>query len=176
MLANLISAVSEGWCHGTHMKSHLAREVIHATGVHETQRVSYCLSAQDALACDWTDPSVGQGGSHYTSWLAGHLDGAKLWPKEDQFMVKAIEAILITVQSISGYEKEQKVILWKAPFKAAVHLKVEVQGIDHVCSRRKTLGNEIWSSWLFDWLKYADLSLFRYTTPDDCIATKPRTF
>lgn len=68
----------------THMKSHLAGEVIHATGVHETQSVAHGLGTQDTLACNWTDASIGQSGSHYTSRLAGHLDGAKLRPKESQ--------------------------------------------------------------------------------------------
>ncbi len=62
----------------THTKSHLAGEVIHATGMHETQSISHGLSAQNTLACDWTDPSVGQSGSHYASRLAGHLNGAEL--------------------------------------------------------------------------------------------------
>lgn len=49
------------------MKSHLAREVVHATGVHEAQRVSHCLCTQDSLACDWTDPSISQSSSHDAS-------------------------------------------------------------------------------------------------------------
>ena len=49
------------------MKSKLSREVIHATGVHETERVPNGLCAQHSLACDWTDASISQRGTHHTS-------------------------------------------------------------------------------------------------------------
>lgn len=67
----------------THMKCHLTREVVHAAWVHETQSVSHRFGTQDTLACDWTDPSVGQSGGHDASWFAGHLDGAELRAKRD---------------------------------------------------------------------------------------------
>lgn len=64
------------------MKSHLAGEVIHSAGVHETQCVPHRLGAQDALACDWADPPVGKSGSHNAPRLTGHLDGTELPPEE----------------------------------------------------------------------------------------------
>lgn len=60
------------------MEGHLAREVVHSAGVHETQRVAHRLGAQDALARDWTDPPVGQGGGHDAARLTGDLYGAEL--------------------------------------------------------------------------------------------------
>lgn len=54
----------------------------------------------------------------------------------------------------------------------AVYLEVEVQGIDHICSRRKTLANEKWPSWLFDWLKYSQPRMaLMYSTKPDRFAT-----
>lgn len=49
------------------MESKLAREVIHAAGVHEAEGVAHCFSAQHALACDGADPAIGQGGCHDTA-------------------------------------------------------------------------------------------------------------
>ena len=60
----------------THVEGELAREVVHAAGVHEAQRVTHCLRAQHALARDWTEAAVCQGGRHDAGALAGHLDGA----------------------------------------------------------------------------------------------------
>lgn len=57
----------DGRARSTHMEGKLAREVVHATGVHETESVAHCLSAQNALACDGADPTVGQGGCHDTA-------------------------------------------------------------------------------------------------------------
>lgn len=42
----------------THVKGKLAGEVIHATGVHETESVADGLGTEHTLACDWTDPSI----------------------------------------------------------------------------------------------------------------------
>lgn len=61
-----------------HVESHLAREVVHSAGVHETQCVAHRLRAQDALTRDWTDPPVGQGGRHDAARLAGDLYGTEL--------------------------------------------------------------------------------------------------
>lgn len=61
------------------MEGELAREVIHATGVHEAERVTYGLGAEHALACDGAEPTIGQSGGHDTGALTGHLDGAQLW-------------------------------------------------------------------------------------------------
>ena len=60
------------------MESELSREVVHAAGVHEAQGVPYRLWAQHALACDWTEAAIGQGGRHDASAFTGHLDGAQL--------------------------------------------------------------------------------------------------
>ena len=62
----------------THVEGELAREVVHATGVHEAQRVPDGLGAQHTLARDWTEAAVGQRGRHDTGALTGHLDGAQL--------------------------------------------------------------------------------------------------
>lgn len=62
----------------THMEGELSREVIHATGVHETKRVAHRLRAQHTLACDWAEAAVGQRGCHDAGALAGHFDGAQL--------------------------------------------------------------------------------------------------
>lgn len=51
----------------THMESKLAREVVHATGVHKTESVSHSLCTQHVLACDWTDSSVSQSGRYDTA-------------------------------------------------------------------------------------------------------------
>lgn len=67
-----------------HMESHLAREVVHSAGVHQTQRVAHRLRAQDALTRDWTDPPVGKGGSHDTARLAVDLYGTELKPEESR--------------------------------------------------------------------------------------------
>lgn len=65
----------------THVEGKLSREVVHAAGVHETQGVANGFSAQHTLACDWTNTSIGQCGSHDASWLTGHLNGAQLEPE-----------------------------------------------------------------------------------------------
>ena len=46
------------------MEGELAREVVHSTGVHETEGVAHSLSAQNTVPCDWTDSTVCQGGGH----------------------------------------------------------------------------------------------------------------
>lgn len=51
----------------THVESKLAREVIHATGMHEAEGVTHCFSTQHALACDGADPTIGKGGCHHTA-------------------------------------------------------------------------------------------------------------
>lgn len=51
----------------THMEGKLAREVIHATGMHEAEGVADSFSTQNTLPCDWTNTSIGQCGSHDTS-------------------------------------------------------------------------------------------------------------
>lgn len=58
------------------MEGELSREVVHAAGVHEAERVAHCLGAQHALACDWAEATVGKRGCHDAGALAGHLDGA----------------------------------------------------------------------------------------------------
>ena len=60
------------------MEGHLSREVVHATGVHEAQRVPHSLCTQHMLACDWADAAVGQRSGHDTPRLAGDIDGAQL--------------------------------------------------------------------------------------------------
>lgn len=56
-----------GKARGTHMEGKLAREVVHAAGVHEAEGVAHCFSAQHTLACDGADPAIGQGGCHDTA-------------------------------------------------------------------------------------------------------------
>lgn len=70
----------------THMEGELAGEVVHAAGIHEAQGVSHSLGAQDALACDWTDAPVGQGGGHDAPSLTGHLDGTQLEKENLMFL------------------------------------------------------------------------------------------
>lgn len=60
----------------THVESKLSRVVVHPTGVHETQRVSYGFCAQNSLSCDWTDTSVSQCGGHYAAGFTRDLYGA----------------------------------------------------------------------------------------------------
>lgn len=62
----------------THVEGKLAREVVHAAGMHQTQRVSHSSGAQHTLARDWTDAPVGQRGGHDTSWLTVDLNGTQL--------------------------------------------------------------------------------------------------
>lgn len=62
----------------THVEGELAREVVHAAGMHEAEGVADGLVAQDALACDRTDAAVGQSGGHDTPGLTVHLNGAQL--------------------------------------------------------------------------------------------------
>lgn len=68
----------ESECTKTYMEGKLSREVIHAAGVHEAEGVSHGLWAQHTLACDWTEASIGQCGSHDASALTRDLDGAQL--------------------------------------------------------------------------------------------------
>lgn len=63
---------------GTDVEGELPGEVVHAAGVHQTQRVPDRLGAQHALACDWTEAAVGQRRRHDAGALTGHLDGAEL--------------------------------------------------------------------------------------------------
>lgn len=60
------------------MESKLSREVVHAAGVHETQRVPHCLGAQHTLAGHWAEAAVSQGGGHDAGALTRHLNGAQL--------------------------------------------------------------------------------------------------
>lgn len=66
----------------TYVESKLSGEVVHAAGVHQTQRVSYGLGAQHTLPGDGTEAAVGQGGRHDTGALTRHLDGAELRDEE----------------------------------------------------------------------------------------------
>lgn len=81
----------------THMEGKLSREVVHATGMHEAQGVTNSLSAQHALACDCTNAPIGQRGSHDTSWLTGHLNGAQLEQKNLIFVHKASWMCLLSL-------------------------------------------------------------------------------
>lgn len=65
----------------TYVESKLSGEVVHATGMHQAQRVPHRLGAQHALVGDRADAAVGQRGCHDAGALTGHLDGAEL--KED---------------------------------------------------------------------------------------------
>lgn len=70
----------------TYMESKPSREVVHATGVHQTQRVLHRLLTQHTLTCDWADATICQGGCHDTGALASHLNGAQLEVEtEEQF-------------------------------------------------------------------------------------------
>lgn len=60
------------------MERKLSREVVHAAGVHETQRVPHGLGAQHTLTSDWTEAAISQGGGHDAGALARHLNGAQL--------------------------------------------------------------------------------------------------
>lgn len=62
----------------THVEGELSREVVHAAGVHEAERVAHRLRAQHALTRDGAEAAVGQRGRHDAGALAGHLDGAQL--------------------------------------------------------------------------------------------------
>lgn len=62
----------------THVEGKLSREVVHAAGVHEAQRVAHRLRAQHTLTRDRAEAAVGQRGRHDAGTLAGHLDGAQL--------------------------------------------------------------------------------------------------
>lgn len=66
------------------MEGKLSREVVHAAGVHKTQRVPHCLGAQHALTGDWTEAAVSQRGGHDAGALTGHLDGAQLEDTEEE--------------------------------------------------------------------------------------------
>ena len=70
---------------GTDMEGELAGEVVHAAGVHQAQSVSHSLRAQHAIAGDGAEAAVGQSRRHYTSALAGHLNGAQLMRKTQSF-------------------------------------------------------------------------------------------
>lgn len=62
----------------THVEGELSREVVHAAGVHEAERVAHRLRAQHTLTRDRAEAAVGQRGRHDAGALAGHLDGAQL--------------------------------------------------------------------------------------------------
>lgn len=64
------------------MEGELAREVVHAAGVHQAQSVSHRLGAQHTLACDGAEAAVGQSGRHDAGALAGHLNGAQLMRRD----------------------------------------------------------------------------------------------
>lgn len=69
----------------TDMEGELAREVIHAAGVHQAQSVSHRLGAQHTLACDGAEAAVGQSSRHDAGALAGHLDGAQLMRRDRKY-------------------------------------------------------------------------------------------
>lgn len=46
------------------MEGKLAREVVHAAGMHEAEGVPHGFRAQDALARDGADATVGKSGRH----------------------------------------------------------------------------------------------------------------
>lgn len=60
------------------MESKLSGEVVHATGMHQAQRVPHRLRAQHALVGDGANAAVGQRGCHDTGALTGHLNGTEL--------------------------------------------------------------------------------------------------
>lgn len=60
------------------MEGKLPREVIHATGMHQTQCISNGLRTEDSLARDWTEATVSQCGGHHAGGLARHFNGAQL--------------------------------------------------------------------------------------------------
>lgn len=60
------------------MERKLSWEVVHAAGVHKTQRVPHRLGAQHTLTGDWTEAAISQGGGHDAGALTRHLDGAQL--------------------------------------------------------------------------------------------------
>lgn len=66
----------------THMEGELAREVIHATGMHEAEGVPHGFSTQDALAGDGADAAVGKSGCHDAAGFAGDLHRTQLWKRE----------------------------------------------------------------------------------------------
>lgn len=76
------------WPVGTHMESKLSREVVHATGVHETKGVPHGLRAQNTLPCDWAESPIGQGGCHDTGALTCDLDGAQLLGREGGWLCR----------------------------------------------------------------------------------------
>lgn len=49
------------------MEGKLAREVIHATGVHEAEGVAHGFRTQHALPCDGADAAIGKSGRHDTA-------------------------------------------------------------------------------------------------------------
>lgn len=69
----------DGRARRTHMEGKLAREVVHAAGVHEAEGVAHGFRAQHALSSDGADPTIGQGGCHDTARFTGHLHRAQLW-------------------------------------------------------------------------------------------------
>lgn len=69
----------------TDMEGELAREVVHAAGVHQAQSVSHCLRTQHTLACDRAEAAVGQSCRHDTGTLTSHLDGAQLMRKDAEY-------------------------------------------------------------------------------------------
>lgn len=69
----------DGRARRTHVEGKLAREVVHAAGVHEAEGVADGFGAQHALPGDGADAAIGQGGRHDAARFAGHLHGAQLW-------------------------------------------------------------------------------------------------
>lgn len=62
----------------THMEGKLAREVIHATGMHEAEGVAHSLSTQHTLARDGADAAIGKSGRHDAARLTGDLHRTQL--------------------------------------------------------------------------------------------------
>lgn len=122
----------------THVKGKLAREVVHAAGVHETESVSDGLGTERTLACDWTDPSISQCGCHDAAGLACHLNRAQLEMKEWH---KHILCLVWAIIASSTFKHNWYVSEWQI-----IYLKVEVKGCHHVNSTGKTLQEKEQSS------------------------------
>lgn len=80
-VSTLLGTVLASMCEkagDTHVEGKLAREVIHATGMHQAEGVAHCFSAQHALASNGADPTIGQSGCHDTAGFTSDLHGAQL--------------------------------------------------------------------------------------------------
>lgn len=66
----------------THMEGELAREVIHAAGMHEAEGVPHGFSTQDTLAGDGADAAVGKSGCHDAAGFAVDLHRTQLYGNE----------------------------------------------------------------------------------------------